>query len=195
MYTIPLTGVQGVGKTAISIELSKIYPSLAYKDYADFMLDASNICSKDTIEKLHSEERIPIYQKANELLLDFLDSNSAEAIILESHVSVELPDGSLISFSPDEFKLLRTELIIVIEASPDEICRRRAEDQARIRTVGKVDSVENQQKWNRNRVEIISKELKIPYYLVQNDSLSACVNRISRIFIENESLVLRKRTE
>jgi len=181
MISIQITGVQGAGKTTVVNELHSLLPQVVFKDYADFMLAVLGYGDKDTIGKLTEKERSCLYKPASLMLYSFVRKENYAALVLESHVSVELPDHTFMVFGPSGFRECNTKLIIIIEADSKEIYYRRMNDVHRQREIGTVASIETHQKLNRKQSEVIARELGIPFEVIANDNLKECVNAVYNI--------------
>lgn len=169
MKTLMITGVCGAGKTTITRELSGRL-GLIWGDYADFMLEVMQETNKDKIQYLDWEERRRIYDQVEKLIAAKFDSNNSDdqIYLLENHLTI-IQGGEIISFPVADYEKYNMVGLVTVEASPQTVFKRRAEDGNRERLAETVALIRRQQEANRLEAEKIAKYFGIPCLNITNN--------------------------
>lgn len=148
---VVVTGTPGAGKTTV---LKKVMEKIGnrYKivNYGDIMLEIARerklVENRDEIRKLDANIQREIQKEAAKKISEMAkDSN----IIVDTHCLIKTPEGYLPGLPIWVLEELRPNVIVLIEANPDEIIRRRERDKTRYRDVEMEKELKLHQEMNR----------------------------------------------
>jgi adenylate kinase len=150
---VVVTGVPGVGKSTVIAgvlkELKKLKVSCKLINYGDIMLEMvrerTKITDRDEMRKLPTELYREIQREAAERIAN---QAKGKLVLLDTHCSVKKPEGYLPGLPKWVLERLQPEAIILIEAAPEEVAKRRVKD-VRRRDKELIAQVEEHQQLNR----------------------------------------------
>ncbi|MEA2054792.1 MAG: adenylate kinase [Candidatus Thermoplasmatota archaeon] len=119
-----LAGIPGAGKTTVMNEALK-KKKMGFVTYGTVMFEIAKemgIRSRDEIRKLSIDEQHKMQEMTAERVSKMGD------VVVDTHCTIKTPAGYLPGFPYNILKKLKPRLIILVEAEPDEIERRRAKD-------------------------------------------------------------------
>jgi len=141
--TIIVTGVPGVGKTTVIKELTGLLERDGYKFYVanfgDFMLKQALskglITSRDQIRRLTHRMQVSLQQAAARDIASEAREKLTDGgiLIVDTHAIVKTSTGVWPGLPEHVVKELNPDVIVVVEAPPEEIVRRQEEDKTRDR--------------------------------------------------------------
>ncbi|MGC8663322.1 MAG: adenylate kinase [Thermoplasmata archaeon] len=142
---IIVTGVPGVGKSTI---MNGASARSNYKviNYGDIMLEKAKefgVKNRDEIRKLPAEKQRELQKIAGEYL------GSLDNIIIDTHISIKTPTGFLPGLPEWVLKAIKPSILVLIEADPEMIEKRREKDQSRYRDSEGIQGIEMHQNMNR----------------------------------------------
>ncbi len=143
---IVVGGVPGVGKTTIMEEVSRrsMYPIVNYGTVMFQMARQKElVTNRDDMRKLPINIQRELQKKAAEQI------GAMENVIIDTHLTVKTPAGYLPGLPIWVLERLRPALIVLIEASPQEIAGRRARDESRKRDVETLEEIREHIEANR----------------------------------------------
>jgi adenylate kinase len=150
---VVVTGVPGVGKSTVIAgvlrELKKSKVACKLINYGDVMLgmvrERTEVTDRDEMRKLPTELYREIQREAAERIAN---QAKGKLVLLDTHCSVKKPEGYLPGLPKWVLERLQPEAIILIEAAPEEVAKRRVKD-VRRRDKELVAQVEEHQQLNR----------------------------------------------
>ncbi|HEC88156.1 MAG TPA: adenylate kinase [Thermoplasmata archaeon] len=119
-----ISGIPGAGKTTVLNEMLKIL-SFEVINYGDVMFNMAKeygIKDRDEMRKLPYSKQIEIQKRAAEKI------SEKDNVIIDTHCTIKTPYGYMPGLPYNILKILKPERIILIEANPDEIEKRREKD-------------------------------------------------------------------
>ncbi len=146
MGSIIVTGVPGVGKTTV---LSKAADQLGLDTtvYGTQMLrvarEAGHVEDRDEMRKLDPETQRDVQRQAAEAI------STMGRVFVDTHCLIQTPTGFLPGLPAWVLEGLEPETIVLIEADPEAIASRRAEDESRKRDADAPDVIRQHQNMNR----------------------------------------------
>lgn len=133
-----VTGINGVGKTTVlKAVAASLPPTLQVKvfNYGDIMFrlaqESGLVASRDDLRKLPLNKQLFLQEKAAELLFEQAREGN---IIVDTHALITTKSGFLPGLPKPIIERLQPDVIVVVEASPEEIFKRRMNDATRSRT-------------------------------------------------------------
>jgi adenylate kinase len=142
---IVVTGVPGVGKSTV-MKAAAMAKNLTILNYGDVMFEFAkemNIKDRDEIRKLPLETQQELQRQAA-IQLGELDD-----IIIDTHNTIKTSKGYLPGLPKRVIQEIRPKTIFLVEASPEEIFKRRNKDDSRERDQDTVEDIQEQQDFNR----------------------------------------------
>ncbi len=139
-------GVPGVGKTSILEEVSKRanYPIVNYGTLMFEMAKEEGLVNdRDEMRKLPISIQRDLQKRAAERILRM------DNVIVDTHFTIKTPSGYFPGLPKWVLEAMNPEMLVVIEASAQEIYDRRHRDVTRKRDSDTVDDIEEHLRVNR----------------------------------------------
>ncbi len=187
-----IVGVPGVGKTTVLNETAKILRSRGYSveivNYGDIMLkkalDLKLVDNRDEMRKLPVSKQLYLQRVAAEWISK--RSEEVDLILLDTHLFIRTRRGRWPGISENNMPYLKSvKQLVLIEADPMDISRRRMRDKTRIRSDYGMDvkEIEEDQMYNRYFSTSISIRYGCPVYILENreNMLEEAVNELSQV--------------
>ena len=146
MGLIVVTGIPGVGKTTV---MKKAAEGMAVEFVtfgtvmADMALDLKLVKNRDEMRKLNLEQQKKLQIKSAEKVAKMKN------VILDTHCTVKTPKGYMPGLPEWVIKRINPTAIVVVEADPEEIYNRRANDPSRDRDPDTIEQIKEHQMINR----------------------------------------------
>ncbi len=146
MTVVILAGVPGSGKTTV---MEKVMESkdINFITYGTVMLEIAKgmgIRNRDEMRKLPVDEQRRLQELTAEKVSHMGD------VVIDTHCTIKTPGGYLLGFPHDILKKLNPNLIILLEAEPEEIEGRRSKDNGiRERDAEGIEEIAEHQLMNR----------------------------------------------
>ncbi len=123
-----VVGISGVGKsTVIRRALKEMEKEIKWVNYGDLMLDVLREMgvkiSRDELKFLPIRETINLQEKVVQRI-----NEMPGEVILDTHLALESPYGYIPGVSSQAVANMNLAQVIIIEAPPEEIIKRRARD-------------------------------------------------------------------
>ncbi|NPA86849.1 MAG: adenylate kinase [Candidatus Diapherotrites archaeon] len=162
-----VVGVPGSGKSTVIAEALKEI-SIPVVNYGDVFLEVARkkygIEDRDELRRrLTAEEYKELHREAAKKVLEM----AREPIVLDTHALVVVKTGFMPGFPKFVLDMLPISLIVIIEASPEEVLARRKRD-ARRRGGGLEDNVSLHQELNRAAAVHYAIEKGASVYIIHN---------------------------
>ncbi|UCE37363.1 MAG: adenylate kinase [Thermoplasmata archaeon] len=141
-----VSGVPGVGKTSVMEGVAK-EKGLSIVNYGSVMFEVAKsqglVENRDQIRKLSVEKQRDIQEAAAQKIYEMGD------VIVDTHCTIKTHGGFYPGLPEWVLRKLKPDRIILVEATPDEIAKRRAKDASRIRDEDKEREISEHQMMNR----------------------------------------------
>ena len=176
-----VAGVPGAGKTSIMKEVSK---RVNYKivNYGDVMLQMA--LAKKLVNHRDEMRKLPI-RIQRELQRDAAKKIGAmDDVIVDTHLIIKTPSGYFPGLPKWVLEEINPDLIVIIEAEPNEIMRRRKSDTSRKRDYETYEEIEEHIQANRYAGFACSVITGAPIMILQNRDgmLEVAVQRFMEAF-------------
>jgi len=151
---VVITGVPGSGKTTVVNgaldELKKSNIEYQVINYGDIMLELMRervgVTHRDDMRKIPTEVYRGIQRDAGKRIAEAAKEKS---VIVDTHCLVKKPEGYYPGLPIWVLQELSPDVIIIVEASPEEISKRRTKDEDRKRDQEMLDEINEHQQLNR----------------------------------------------
>lgn len=145
------TGVPGVGATTVTQDAIEQLDGWSHRNYGSVMLEVAKerglVESRDEMRKLDPDVQREIQKEASRQLAEQGEDSN---IVVDTHCTINTPSGYLCGLPQWVLKELRPDVIVLVEATPEEIQGRRSDDEAeRARDVQSEEGIEEHQDVNR----------------------------------------------
>ena len=171
--TIIVAGIPGVGKTTVLQELENVARErkvpLKIINFGNVMNDLfkkrGQSIHRDHMRKQDIVLQASIQQQAARIIAK-TPGNSA--MVVDTHMFVKTTDGIWPGTPRKVLEALDPSMIILIEADPEEIARRRAADTTRYRDGGGVEEAKSDLQWSRYMASANAVLAGVPIQIVNN---------------------------
>lgn len=170
---IVVTGVPGAGKTTVISGALKQLKSegtdYGVLNYGDIMLELMHrqegVTDRDEMKKVSTG---PYREIQREAARRIARAAKDRPVIVDTHCLVRKPEGYYPGLPRWVLEELKPELIIVIEATPEEIVGRRTKDVSRRRDKEVLEDIEEHQQLNRAAAVAYAAFSGAPVGIIQN---------------------------
>ncbi len=173
-----VVGVPGVGKTTVLTKTVEKLKSMGYNveivNYGDVMLkkalELKLVNNRDEMRKLPVSKQLYLQRVAAEWIS--LRSKEVDLILLDTHLFIRTPRGRWPGISENNMPYLKTvKQLVLIEADPKDISKRRVKDTTRMRSDYGMEEkeIDEDQRYNRYFSTTISIRYGCPVYILRNE--------------------------
>lgn len=155
MTVAVLTGVPGVGATTVAEEANEALEEhdadYEVVSFGTVMLEVARdeglAEERDEMRKLPSEEQRRVQEQAGERIAERAEDTN---IMVDTHCTIKTPEGYLPGLPEWVLRGLQPDVVVLVEADPDEILFRRLDDETRARDFESTKELATHQDMNRN---------------------------------------------
>lgn len=159
-----VAGTPGAGKTTLLSRLKEAKLNVKIVNMGSEMLKYATLSDRDKLRYMGIEEQKKLRGKAiNEL------SKEHGTILIDTHLSVKQGNTYLPGFSIKELKKLNVKGFLYIDATAEEIIKRRGRDKSRKREKESKEEIDTQRSINLGIMSAAAAELNIPIYIFRNE--------------------------
>jgi adenylate kinase len=166
MGTIIVTGVPGVGKTTV-VDRAVDELGLDVVVYGTEMLEVAKkrglVENRDEMRKLDAETQREVQQAAAESIA------AKGRVIVDTHSFIRTPSGYLPGIPKWVAESIDPETVFLIEADPEAIADRRAEDGTRERDEEAAEAIDEHQQLNRQAATAVATLTGSTVAIVENE--------------------------
>ncbi|MDY6779129.1 MAG: adenylate kinase [Halobacteria archaeon] len=150
-----LTGVPGVGATTVAEKSFELLEEreVEYEmvSFGTVMLETAKdrglVESRDEMRKLPSDEQREIQELAGERIAERAEDSN---VLVDTHCAIKTPEGYLPGLPEWVLRGLQPDIIVLVEATADEILFRRIDDETRTRDMESTTEIGTHQEMNRS---------------------------------------------
>ena len=146
MGVIVVTGIPGVGKTTVMQKAAEGM-DLEFVTFGTVMIDIAKekglVKDRDEMRKLSLDQQKKLQIQTAEKVANMKN------VIVDTHCTVKTPKGYMPGLPEWVVKKLKPIAIVVVEADPEEIYNRRANDETRDRDPDSIEKIAEHQQINR----------------------------------------------
>jgi adenylate kinase len=147
MGVIVVTGIPGVGKTTVMKKAAEGM-DIQFVKFGTVMVELAKeiglVQDRDDMRKLTLEQQKDLQKKSAERVANMGN------VILDTHCTVKTPKGYMPGLPEWVVKRINPTAIVVVEADPQEIYNRRANDKTRNRDPDSEEQIHEHQQINRS---------------------------------------------
>ena len=189
--TVIITGTPGVGKTSVLNKLAKEAEkekiTLKIVNFGTIMNKILNSSGKnihrDELRKQNYGKQKKVQLEAAKQISEMKNNN---VVIVDTHMFIRTPVGALPGLPEYVIKELDPSLLVLLEANPENIKKRREKDQTRKRDAQTGQNVEFDLEWGRKTAAACAIMTGAPVSIVKNEEgfPDKAVNQILNIIKE-----------
>ena len=173
MGTIIVAGVPGVGKSTILQELESVAREknvpLKIINFGNVMNDLFKKRGKQIHRDRMRKEGITLQSKIQQDAARIISKTPGNsALVVDTHMFVRTNDGIWPGTPRKVLEALDPDVIILIEADPEEVARRRTADSTRYRDSGSVEDAKADLQWSRYMASANAVLAGVPIQIVRN---------------------------
>ena len=169
-----VTGMPGVGKTAVLNEFEKIAKKckvnasiINYGSIMNSILeDKGKDLNRDEIRKQKMDSQKKIQLKAADIIAK---KGRKGIIIIDTHMAINTKAGFLPGLPYDVLKKLNPCLLVLIETAPKDILKRKGLDNSRDRDIQSIQEIELGLEWSHYLASACSTLVGIPVRILKNE--------------------------
>ena len=143
---IVVTGIPGVGKTTVMQKAAEGI-NIKFVTFGSVMIDIAKELGwakdRDEMRKLPLDKQKELQIKTAERVAEMKN------VIVDTHCTVKTPQGYMPGLPEWVIKRLNPRTIVIVEAYPEEIYRRRQKDKTRKRDPDTIEEINEHQQMNR----------------------------------------------
>jgi adenylate kinase len=171
--TIIVAGIPGVGKTTILKQLETVAQErkvpLKIVNFGNVMNDLFKKNGKEIHRDRMRREDIATQARVQEQAArNIAKTPGNSALVVDTHMFVRTVDGIWPGTPRKVLEQLQPDMIVLIEAEPEEIAKRRTEDSTRYRDSGSVEDAKADLQWSRYMASVNAVLAGVPIQIVHN---------------------------
>ena len=171
--TVILTGIPGVGKTTILNELQKLAKEKGIKltvlNYGTVMNELFKKYGRKIGRDEIRQQQVSIQKKIQDRAARILARKIRNPItIIDTHMFIRTKTGLWSGLPESVLSRLKPSLIVLVEASPEEIAERRRSDTTRMRDDLVVEEVKFDLEWSRATASACAVSTGAPVKIISN---------------------------
>ncbi|HLQ06538.1 MAG TPA: adenylate kinase [Nitrososphaerales archaeon] len=165
---VVVVGVPGVGKTTVVEGLVSEYRGAKLVNFGTVMLKTGLslkwIKNRDDIRKLTVEKQRSLQKVAASKISKMKD----RTVVVDTHLFIRTKEGFWPGLPFDVVRALRPTHLVLVQASPEEVARRRTADSKRYRDTVTMDDLEEELGLARSFLAVSSTLTGAPMLMVNN---------------------------
>jgi len=171
--TIIVAGIPGVGKTTILQELDAVAKEkkvpLKIINFGNVMNELFKKQGKEIHRDRMRREDIDTQSRVQQQAArNIAKTPGNSALVVDTHMFVRTTEGIWPGTPRKVLEALNPDMIILIEAAPEEIAKRRTDDSTRYRDSGSVEDARADLQWSRYMASVNAVLAGVPIQIVHN---------------------------
>jgi len=173
--TIIVTGIPGTGKTTVCNTAVKLAEKIGVKinviNYGTVMVETlkeygENV-DRDLMRKADTNFQRKMQKEVAEKIAEKIKQLNGITII-DTHMSIKTPEGYMPGLPSHVLQLLKPEMLVLIEAKPNEISSRRMKDKTRKRDEALEEAVKEELLFSRLMAGACAVSIGAPIKIIIN---------------------------
>jgi|Deesub1362B_J571_1020462.scaffolds.fasta_scaffold00004_214 adenylate kinase len=157
-----ISGLPGVGKSTVVARAIDNIRRKGFKitmvNYGTKMMEIASskgwVNHRDQMRRLSLDKQLSLQREAAMRIRQMAEKY--DVVIIDTHMFINTKEGRWPGFSRNNLDLVKPDLIVLIEASPQEILARRSRDESRIRELYPEKKIMEDLSYNRSIAATIS---------------------------------------
>ncbi len=170
-----MTGIPGVGKTTVLNELQDLARqnrfNLTVLNYGTIMNEILRELGKDLHRDKMREQNIETQKKAQELAASEITNRAGQnMVVIDTHMFVRTASGMWAGLPQNVLEKLGPQLLVLIEANPEQIAARRHTDSGRMRDRALAEEIAFDLEWSRATAAASAVATGSPVKVIRNEA-------------------------
>ena len=161
-------GIPGVGKTTVVGGVVSAYKGAKLVNFGTLMFEAGRslgwVKDRDEIRKMKVEKQ----KRLQKLAATKISRMQGKAIIVDTHLFIRTEEGFWPGLPFDVVRAMKPTHLVLVEASPGDVARRRASDATRYRDAVTADGLAEELQLARGFLTVCSTITGAPMMMVTN---------------------------
>jgi adenylate kinase len=164
---IIVVSVPGGGKSTVLKYVKKKIPEAKIVTAGDIFLEIASkkygIKDRDELrKKLTLEQQREIQEKVARKIAKMKE----KILLINTHVTIKTPYGYFHALSEKTMKIMKPDMIILLEFDPKDVLKRRLSDKTRKRDIESLQAIEEHQMINRNVAFDVASQFECPVKII-----------------------------
>ena len=170
-----VTGIPGVGKTTVLNELQELARQnnfdLAVLNFGTVMSEIMRELGKNMHRDEMRQQTIETQKKTQDLAAhEIMNRGGPSPILIDTHMFVRTSSGMWAGLPQNVLDIIKPQLFVLIEASPEHIAARRRGDLDRKREQSLAEEIAFDLEWSRATAAASAVETGAPVKVIRNDT-------------------------
>ena len=166
---VVVVGIPGVGKTTVVEGVVGGYPGARLVNFGTVMFEAARslkwVKDRDEMRKMTVERQ----KRIQRLAANRIAKMKGEAIVVDTHLFIRTAEGFWPGLPFEVVRAMKPTHLVLVEATPEEIAKRRATDATRQRDSITAESLQEELQIARSFLTVSSTLTGAPMMLVRNE--------------------------
>jgi adenylate kinase len=172
---VVVTGIPGVGKTTVLNELQELARQnnfdLAVLNFGTVMSEIMRELGKNMHRDEMRQQTIETQKKTQDLAArEIMNRGGPSPILIDTHMFVRTSSGMWAGLPQNVLDIIKPQLFVLIEASPEHIAARRRGDLDRKREQSLAEEIAFDLEWSRATAAASAVETGAPVKVIRNDT-------------------------
>jgi adenylate kinase len=166
---VVVVGIPGVGKTTVVQGVVSGFPGAKLVNFGTLMFEAAQslgwVKNRDEMRKMAVERQ----KRLQKLAAAKVAKKKGKAIIIDTHLFIRTEEGFWPGLPFEVVRAMQPTHLVLVEAAPEEIAKRRSADSTRKRDAVTVESLQEELEIARSFLTVSSTLTGAPMLIVQNE--------------------------
>ncbi len=172
--TVIVTGIPGVGKTTVLRELETQAKARGFRlrvvTFGTVLTELLKKSGRGIDRDKMRRESIELQRKIqDEAATEVTKMKADEILVVDTHMFIKTSTGLWAGLPTNVLTRLEPDLLVLVEASPEQIVRRRVSDKSRSRDFGAREDVMFDLGWSRSTASACSVLTGAPVRIIRNE--------------------------
>jgi adenylate kinase len=164
---IIVVSVPGGGKSTILERVKMKLPQVKIIVAGDIFLKIARkkygIKNRDDLRKKLTLDQ---QKEIQEIVANKISKIKGKIVLINTHVTLKTPYGYFFALSEKTMKIIKPDLIVLLEFNPTDVLKRRLVDKKRKRDIESLEAIEEHQTINRNTALDVASESECPVKII-----------------------------
>jgi adenylate kinase len=173
--TAIVTGIPGTGKTTVCGFVEKLAKEAGVQvsviNYGTVMMAVLKETGRSIERDDMRKDRVDVQRSLQKRVAEAVAKKAKQLsglIIIDTHMSINTPEGYFPGLSSNNLSILKPDLLVLVEAKPNEISSRRLKDGSRKRDAALEESVKEELNFSRAMACACAVLISVPVNVVVN---------------------------
>jgi adenylate kinase len=166
---VVVVGIPGVGKTTVVQGVVAGYPGAKLVNFGTLMMEAAQslkwVKNRDEMRKMSVDRQ----KRLQKLAAAKIAKMKGKAIIVDTHLFIRTEEGFWPGLPFEVVRTMQPTHLVLVEATPEEIAKRRVSDATRSRDAITVESLREELNLARSFLAVSSTLTGAPMTIAQNE--------------------------